>query len=546
MPRSPLLALATAAAVALTPAAAGAAISAKPLATKRHPGGIVVRQERVTIDGRTSHVTTVTMPKPGRGRALEPYLPNDIVSAGTTTTSEITRQLDRYGTAVGINADLFEYASGQPSGLFMVDSEIYNQPQGGRPAMFIGVDGMLGMTTPKSAGVLRVGKRRIPFEVNVRRDDGVVLYDFGWGKTPPPGARRAVVGRITGFRVFQHPKEWVLTSELRVTRAAPGVLPTPPQGGDTFLFAAYGKAGAALAAVKRGAHVRMRWHMGPLPGETRHGVGGGPVLVEDGKVVYERSRYREFSDSQLVPPDARTAVAQKRDGTVIFYAVDQGPGSAGFTVEEVARDLARRGADRAMAFDSGGSTAVSVDGELLNKPSDGYERPIGNVLVYFRPEKGYRMPIESVRVGEVPPGKRVPRLTYALKGGVKTEVWLHDPRGAAYFVSERRRGKGTHRVRIPKRILRPGHWQLEIAVPDYQDRVIKDFTVLKTAAAADEQPAQADDAQPESVTESSAAATDDEDGGDGGSSTGWIAGGAAALLLAAAAAIAIARRRRAP
>ena len=398
MNRSPLLLGGLLAALLLPTAAADAAVDVKTVKTTKHGGGIVERQERVTIDGRTSDVFTVTMPKPARGRALEPYLPNNIVSAGTSTTSRVTGELKRYGHAVAVNADLFEYATGQPSGLFMVDGDILNQPQGGRPALFMQTDGMLGMSTPKTSGVLTVGKRKIPFEVNVRRTDGVVLYDYGWGKSVPPGVRHTVTAQPTGGDLFQRDREWGLDGTMRVTASRRGALPIPGRNDSNELLAAYGSAAKALARVRRGQDVGISYRFGPLPGEVRHGVGGGPVLVQDGTVVYKRSKYGEFSDSQLVPPDARTAVGQYPDGRLVFYAVDEVGGSAGFTVTEVARDLQHRGVDRAMAFDSGGSTAVSVNGRLLNKPSDGYERQVGNLLVYFRPKPAYRKPIGKVTV----------------------------------------------------------------------------------------------------------------------------------------------------
>ncbi|HEY8581679.1 MAG TPA: phosphodiester glycosidase family protein [Capillimicrobium sp.] len=552
MTRSPLLiggVLIAAALLPTTPAAA--AVKAQTLSTAKHAGGITVRQERVTIDGRTSRVTTVTMPKPGRGRALEPYLPDDIVSEGTTTTSRISGELDRYGTAVAINADLFTYGSGQPSGLFMVDAEIFNQPQGGRPALFMGTDGMLGMTTPRTSGVITAGKRKIPFEVNVRRDEGVVLYDYGWGPSAPPGARHSVTLDAHSVQLFMKPRHWEFEAGLRVSRSSGGRLPIPPETAPTLMLAGYGKAGAALAKVKRGTRVSLDYRFGPLPGDTRHGVGGGPILIEDGKIVYERSKYKEFSDSQLVPPDARTAVGQRKDGTVIFYAVDEIGGSAGFTVSEVARDLRHRGVDRAMAFDSGGSTAVSVDGKLLNDPSDGRERQVGNVLVYFRPDKAYREPIRAVRVGKIPVGERVPRLSFALKGRVKADVTLHDPRGAAYFLGGKRLKAGRHVVRVPEGLpLRPGRWEIEVAVPSYQDLVLEEFRVAREPVAAAE--ADATETETETATATDEAAPTaaaqpaaDGDGADGGSSTGWIVGGVA-LALAIAAAVVLAARRRRP
>lgn len=545
--RSPLILGVVLVGAALMPATpARAAISAKPVHTERHAGGIVVRQERVTIDGRTSDVTTVTMPKPGRGRALEPYLPDGELDEGTDTTSSFSGYLDRYGTAVAINADLFEYASGQPSGLLMLDGEMFNQPQGGRPALHVGLDGMLGMSTPRSAGTLRLANgRRVPFEVNVRRDDGVVTYDRGWGRRTPAGARRTVLARLTGAEIFQLRREWRLRATMKVIHNGTVSNAIPPDENPNMLFQAFGRTAAKLAAAKRGSKISIRYEIAPLPGDVRQAVGGGPMLVKDGKLVYERAKYREFSDSQLVPPDARTAVAQMPDGRVVFYAVDQHGSSAGFTVPQVARDLKRRGVKTAMAFDSGGSTAVSVDGKLLNQPSDGYERPVGNMLVYFRAKKHLREPIAAVHAGDPPAGRRLAKLSYTLKRPGGVDVFVHAPSGQSWLLQDGRRSKGEHRVRIPRSVLQAGTWKLEVAVPNAQDRVIKTFTVAEKAEPAAEEATQATGDE-QSADPASPTAADDGDGhGDGASRAGWIAAGAAILLLAGGALLLV-RRRRTP
>jgi hypothetical protein len=222
----------------------------------------------------------------------------------------------------------------------------------------------------------------------------------------------------------------------------------------------------------------MHYFVGPLTPKTRFAVAGGPVLLRGGKVVYTRSANTEFSDGQLVPPDARTAVGQTKDGRVIFYTVYQGPGSAGFTVPEVAQDLHSLGADRAMTFDSGGSTAVSINGGLLNKPSDGYERPVGTVLVYFVGKRGYRKPIAGVRVGTTAQGATVPPISYTLKGRTKVEVSLSDPTGERYLVKDGAVGPGRHQVGLPAGS-RPGRWTIEVSAPDLGDRVVRAFTVAK-------------------------------------------------------------------
>jgi len=547
MPAAPILAVAVGTG-ALPAAPAGAAVTHRLVETRTHPGRVVERVERVTIGPRTSTVVTVTMPRPGRGRVLEPVLPGDVVSRGTATTSSVSRALGRYGTAVAINADLFEYASGQPSGLLMIDGEIYNQPQGGRPALAIGHDGMLSLSRPKAVGRLRLPDRStVPFEINVRRADGLVTYDSGWGRTPPPGARRSFVARLgAGAEVAYRPQQIRATvPRMTIRGVRRGGQRIPGDDSPDFLFQAYGRAAGALRSVRPGRTLSMRYRIGPLPDTARYAVGGGPILIRGGRIVYRREANREFSDDQLVPPDARTAVAQKRNGDVIFYAVDRGSGSDGFTVAEVARDLKARGAVTAMAFDSGGSTAVSIDGTVLNRPADGAERPVGNMLVYWLPKRGYRKPIAAVRAAPPKPGSRVPRLSYRLLGATEVEINLHDPGGRRWLWKSGRARAGTHRIGMVDDPL-PGAWKVEVHAPEYGDRVIRRFRVRRApvAVTAPAAPERAADPPERAADEATARETAPGDATAGAGPWPWIAGGVVVVVAGVGLGLSLAARRR--
>ena len=50
--------------------------------------------------------------------------------------------------------------------------------------------------------------------------------------------------------------------------------------------------------------------------------------------------------------------------------------SVGMTTFEMALTMVRLGAVRAMQLDGGGSSTLAFDGKVLNRPSDGRERPI--------------------------------------------------------------------------------------------------------------------------------------------------------------------------
>ena len=111
-------------------------------------------------------------------------------------------------------------------------------------------------------------------------------------------------------------------------------------------------------------------------------LGGGPALVRDGKPIFRA--LEAFTVDQVTGFDPRTAVGQRADGSLVFVAVDgRQPGySAGITNFDLAKLLARLGAETGSALDSGGSTTLAFEGRLLNRPSDpGGERAVAEALV---------------------------------------------------------------------------------------------------------------------------------------------------------------------
>jgi len=234
-------------------------------------------------------------------------------------------------------------------------------------------------------------------------------------------------------------------------------------------------------------------------------------------------------------------VAQLRDGRILFYAVDRGAGSPGFTVRQMTKDLARRGARTAMAFDSGGSTAVSVNGRLLNTPADGVERPVGNLLSYVVMKSKYRTPIRRVRVGAVADGQVAQPLSFTLKRRAPVEVQLVQPGGRTRYYDLGSVRRGAHRIRMPKRP-KPGRWKVDVAVPAYGDRVVKEFVVRRTPkAAAVTQPPSAPPERARVATPAPATAAAREAGS---SPWSWIAAGGAVVVAAGGAGLLAARRRR--
>jgi exopolysaccharide biosynthesis protein len=126
-----------------------------------------------------------------------------------------------------------------------------------------------------------------------------------------------------------------------------------------------------------------------LPRGTQGVISGHPLLVRSGVV---ESQF-DCNDQAAIACERapRTALALSADQLTMWLAVVDGwqSSSIGLTDAELANFLVARGADMALALDSGSSSTLAVDGNLISSPSDGVERAVANHLgVVFQPRSG--------------------------------------------------------------------------------------------------------------------------------------------------------------
>ena len=95
------------------------------------------------------------------------------------------------------------------------------------------------------------------------------------------------------------------------------------------------------------------------------GITFGPPLIVDGKKMIT-----EGDGGWGVGP--RTAIGQRRDGTVLFLVIDgRQPGySLGATLRDVQDVLYEKGAYIAANLDGGSSSTLYLNGKVVNKPAD--------------------------------------------------------------------------------------------------------------------------------------------------------------------------------
>jgi len=110
-------------------------------------------------------------------------------------------------------------------------------------------------------------------------------------------------------------------------------------------------------------------------------ISGWPVIVNACKALGPKEL--PGSDSFTRSPHPRTALGISNDGTLLYFVVADGrrTGVPGLTLAELAQFMADRlSVCSAMNLDGGGSAAMWVGDHIVNRPSDGVERPVGDHL----------------------------------------------------------------------------------------------------------------------------------------------------------------------
>lgn len=141
-------------------------------------------------------------------------------------------------------------------------------------------------------------------------------------------------------------------------------------------IAAFHLTAGQIGDMSRGGIIR-KWKM-------QTAVGGGPVLLQDGKVSISNNTELKFTGKQLDDKHPRTAMGYTKDNKLIILVVEgRNPGVAeGATLTQQALMLQQLGCVEALNLDGGGSSCMLVNGKETIWPSDkGVERPVPAVFL---------------------------------------------------------------------------------------------------------------------------------------------------------------------
>lgn len=278
----------------------------------------------------------------------------------------------RHKALVAINGGFFAY-DGAAVGAMLVGGEWIRLPWAARTAIGFRPDGTAQIGNLQTISQVEFSGPGGPeFRLPVRELNG-------W-----PDANRvtALTSRFgNSYNLKTGEMALVVKNGVVVARPGGGYAAIYPGG---FTLVASGGARPYLEKVQRGQKVKLKISAPGWDGITT-ALGGGPRLVRDGQVDVTDIKEKFRSDVR-VGLGPRTAMGIDKDGRYIILVVDgrQGYYSTGLTLTELAYTMQKLGAVDAINMDGGGSTAMVVRNQLVNRPSDGIERSVANVLMVMR------------------------------------------------------------------------------------------------------------------------------------------------------------------
>jgi len=282
---------------------------------------------------------------------------------------------------VAVNGDYFEIDRklryvGTIHGLLIAEGELISGPH--KSTFWLAEDGRPQIGTVKANfRVLWPDGTSGRFGINCAPSDhksqaqnaDVVLFTPTFGpSTLTENVRELVLEPVPGGAWLPLQAGTTYRARVRQVSAAGNTAIHP----GTMVLSIARKADDRVPPVQAGDFVTFTTELEPDLSGVRTAVGGGPVLLADG-------RPRQYENSEQAP---RTMVGFN-DTSLCLVVVDgrQEGLSRGISFAEQSELMLRLGCTEALNLDGGGSSTMWVNGEIVNSPSDGHPRAVATALI---------------------------------------------------------------------------------------------------------------------------------------------------------------------
>ena len=309
----------------------------------------------------------------------------DVALAGKAmpVLAKLSEIVARTGAIAGVNGDFGTVNPGRPTHPFAEDGELVQTALQNVAMFSVSRDGskvflgaqefgpQIGLEVPSLGRTLKIDRWN---------RGGPALGEIAAFSTRG-GTLEPVPGSLCATRLMPSGDPKVATQgggavrAYEVARSTCSQEPMKRKGGLVLTAQPGTDQAGDLLSLRPGATGRVRWTFGWQG--TFDAIGGGPMLVSGGAIT------SEACTSSVCNAAPRTAVGVTADGIILLVVVDgrQTGWSRGLGILELAQLMLDLGCQRAMNLDGGGSTTMVVNGKVVNRPSDGFERGITSAIV---------------------------------------------------------------------------------------------------------------------------------------------------------------------
>jgi exopolysaccharide biosynthesis protein len=114
-----------------------------------------------------------------------------------------------------------------------------------------------------------------------------------------------------------------------------------------------------------------KWKIALKKWKMQTAIGGGPVLIQDGKIAISNDAEWKFAGKAINDKHPRTAMGYTADNRLIILVVQgRSPDASGASLIELAQIMKELNCKEAINLDGGGSTCLLINGKEAIKPSD--------------------------------------------------------------------------------------------------------------------------------------------------------------------------------